>query len=40
MPNIFYTSLPVPKKSWVDISMDFILGSPSLRKGRDYNFFL
>jgi len=39
MPNIFYTSLPVPKKSWVDISMDFILGSPSLRKGRDYNFF-
>jgi len=39
MSHGFYTPLPVPKKSWVDISMDFILGLPSLRKGRDSLFF-
>ena len=39
MSHGFYTPLPVPKKPWVDISMDFILGLPSLRKGRDSIFF-
>jgi hypothetical protein len=39
MSHGFYTPLPVPKKPWVDISMDFILGLPSLRKGRDSLFF-
>jgi hypothetical protein len=36
MPHGLYTSLPVPKEPWVDVSMDFILGLPRSRKGRDY----
>ena len=39
MPHGFYKPWPVPKKPWVDISMDFILCLPSLRKGRDSIFF-
>ena len=30
-----YTLLPVPSAPWVDISMDFVLGFPRSRKGRD-----
>jgi len=33
-----YTPLPVCKEPWVDISMDFILGLPRSRKGRDSIF--
>jgi len=28
--------LPIPKESWFDISVDFILSLPRLRKGKDY----
>jgi hypothetical protein len=38
MPHGLYTALLVPKEPWVDISMDFILGLPRSRKGRDSIF--
>ena len=37
-PHGLYTLLLVPKKHWVDISIDFILGLPRSRKGRDSIF--
>ena len=35
-----YTPLPIPKEPWVNISMNFILGLPKLRKGRDSIFVI
>jgi len=40
MPHGLYTHLSIPKEPWVDISMDFILGLPRSRKGRDSIFIV
>jgi len=39
-PHGLYTPLHVPEYSWTDISMDFVMGLPKTKNGKDFVLLL